>query len=298
MPSSTFFTQPPEWQWLIILYFFFGGIAAGSYFLAALMDLFGHERDRPLARMGYYVAFIALLFCPIFLIADLNRPERFWHMLLQSKTLLPAFKYWSPISVGSWGLFLFGGFATLSLIGAMVEDGHLPLAGLMVLRRNPLKASVAVLGALSGFFLAGYTGVLLNVTNRPLWGDSQLLGLLFLTSAASTAAALLLLLGERPGVATVGSLHRLSRMETLCAGLELLILIARVVTLGSVARLWLSGWGSLLLSGTVVAGILGPLALHARPRLMGGMSMATSAVLALVGGLVLRAVVILSAQAA
>src|SRR5919199_2526933 len=155
MPSDTFFTQPPEWHWLIILYFFFGGIAGGSYFLAALMDLFGHERDRPLARMGYYVAFIALLFCPILLIADLNHPERFWHMLLQDHRGLPILKYWSPMSAGSWGLFLFGGFATLSLIGAMAEDGRLPIRGLTILRRDPLRSIIAVLGGLAGFFLAG-----------------------------------------------------------------------------------------------------------------------------------------------
>ena len=32
VPSSTFFSAPPEWGWLIALYFFFGGLAGGSYF--------------------------------------------------------------------------------------------------------------------------------------------------------------------------------------------------------------------------------------------------------------------------
>ena len=39
VPSSTFFSAPPEWGWLIALYFFFGGLAGGSYFLASLIDL-------------------------------------------------------------------------------------------------------------------------------------------------------------------------------------------------------------------------------------------------------------------
>src|SRR5580698_1376314 len=56
-PSSTWFTTGPHWGWYIALYFFFGGLAGGSYFLAALIDLFGRREDRPLAHIGYYVAF-------------------------------------------------------------------------------------------------------------------------------------------------------------------------------------------------------------------------------------------------
>ena len=52
VPSSTFFSAPPDWGWLIVLYFFFGGLAGGCYFLAVLIDLFGRPEDRPLARLG------------------------------------------------------------------------------------------------------------------------------------------------------------------------------------------------------------------------------------------------------
>ena len=56
-PSSTFFSVPPEWGWLIVWYFFFGGLAGGCYFLAVLIDFFGRAEDRPLARLGYYISF-------------------------------------------------------------------------------------------------------------------------------------------------------------------------------------------------------------------------------------------------
>src|SRR5438105_14959105 len=103
MPSDTFVTAAPEWTWLVVLYFFVGGIAGGSYFIAALIDLFGREVDRPLARLGYYVAFPAVLLCGPLLIVDLKRPERFWHMLLQSaRGPVPMSTLWSPISVRSW----------------------------------------------------------------------------------------------------------------------------------------------------------------------------------------------------
>ena len=45
VPSSTYFTTAPHWEWLIVLYFFLGGLAGGCYFLAALIDLFGRDED-------------------------------------------------------------------------------------------------------------------------------------------------------------------------------------------------------------------------------------------------------------
>ena len=93
--SDTFFTTAPHWRWLIVLYFFVGGIAGGSFFLAAMLDLFGAPRDRPTMRVGYYVAFVGAVLSGILLTWDLDRPERFWHMLIQSERGIPMFKYWS-----------------------------------------------------------------------------------------------------------------------------------------------------------------------------------------------------------
>ena len=60
--------------------------------MAALIDLFGRASDRPLARLGYRIAFPSVIVCGILLIVDLSRPERFWHMLLQAETWRPMFK--------------------------------------------------------------------------------------------------------------------------------------------------------------------------------------------------------------
>ena len=69
MPD-TFFTVPPEWTWWIILYFFIGGIAGGSFFLASILYLVGRPADRPLVRLGYYVALIGAAVSGILLIVD------------------------------------------------------------------------------------------------------------------------------------------------------------------------------------------------------------------------------------
>ena len=122
--SSTFFSAPPDWGWYIVFYFFFGGLAGGSYFLAVLIDLFGRPEDRPLARLGYYISFPCIVISGLLLTLDLGRPERFWHMLIQSNTYQPIFKPWSPMSVGSWALMIFGIFSLLAFLSALAEDGR------------------------------------------------------------------------------------------------------------------------------------------------------------------------------
>jgi formate-dependent nitrite reductase membrane component NrfD len=297
MPSDTYFSQSPEWGWLAVLYLFFGGIAGGSFAIAALVDLFGDEVDRPLARLGYIAAFPVFLLCAPLLVLDLKRPERFWHLLIKSETGTPIFKYWSPMSAGSWALLVFGIFAFLAFVGALAEAGVLPMPWLArLLRRGPLRWVIALLGGLAAFFLASYTGVLLTVTNRPIWADTRLLGLLFLTSAFSTAAALLLLLARRRGAAAPASVSWLERLDVWVMLLELVALALVVISLGSVAQDWLNEWGVTLLVGVVIAGILVPLLFNLRPRLLGRRSVPVAAVLVLAGGLILRAVVVFSAQ--
>lgn len=295
-PSSTFFSAPPDWGWLIVFYFFFGGLAGGCYFLAALIDLLGRPEDRPLARLGYYIAFPCVVISGILLTLDLNRPERFWHMLIESNTFRPMFKLWSPMSVGSWALLIFGIFSLVSFLGALAEDGRLNQPAWRKVRPpGMLSRAIAVLGGLVGFYVAGYTGVLLAVTNRPIWSDTPLLGMLFVISAASISAALMILLAKRSQwtMPAVGALHR---MDAWVVALELLVLIAVIISLGPVVRAWLSAWGLLLFLGVIVVGMLLPLALYWREQWLGDRNVTTAAALVLVGGFILRLVIVFSAQ--
>src|SRR5438105_12310472 len=121
--SDTFFTASPHWRWLIILYFFVGGIAGGGYFLAALLEWFGRREDRPVIRTGYALGFWGAVISGVLLTLDLGRPLRFWHMLFQSDNLPHLmFKGWSPISFGAWAILLFAACAALSMIGAWSEE--------------------------------------------------------------------------------------------------------------------------------------------------------------------------------
>ena len=94
--------NPAVWTWEVPVYFWFGGIAAGSSFVALACDLAGDHRS---ARIARRVALGALMPSPPLLIMDLGRPERFYNMLR-------IFKPRSPMSMGAWCLSVFGGLGS------------------------------------------------------------------------------------------------------------------------------------------------------------------------------------------
>ena len=293
-PSSTYFSAPPDWGWLIASYFFLGGLAGGCYFFAALIDLFGRPEDRPLAHLGYYIALPCLILSGMLLTLDLGRPLRFWHMLIESNTYRPMLKPWSPMSAGSWALLSFGAFTFLAFLAALAEEDRLAWAPRV---RPPglVGVLIAVIGGMLGVYVAGYTGVLLAVTNRPIWSDTPLLGMLFVVSAASISAASMILLSH-PSRATMPGLAALHRIDSWAVALELLVLIAVVISLGPVMRAWLNAWGLVLFVGVVVLGMLIPLALYWRRESLGDRTPTAAAALVLVGGFILRVVIVFSAE--
>jgi protein NrfD len=309
-PSSTWFSAGPDWGWFIVLYFFLGGLAGGSYFLAALIDLLGRPEDRPLARLGYYIAFPCVAVSGMVLTADLGKPLRFWHMMLENHTYRPMFKYWSPMSIGAWALLIFGLFTFLSFLAALAEEAPADRSRVRwpalytigarwpSLRRlgssSGLGRVISVIGAMFGLYIAGYTGVLLAVTNRPIWSDTPLLGMLFIVSAASTSAALIMLLAHRSGWRLPG-LANLHRMEDWVITLELVVLVAVIVSLGPVLRAWLNAWG-LLLVLVIILGMVAPLVLSWRARRLREWNVTTAAVLVLVAGFLLRVIIVFSAE--
>jgi formate-dependent nitrite reductase membrane component NrfD len=293
--------QIPLWEWWIVLYFFAGGIAGGAYLVSSVIELVGSQADRPIARMGYYIAFAMLPICAIALILDLGQPLRFWHMILYSRTFLPWPVWDSPMSVGAYALLVFSLFSTLSFLDALVETGRLPWAPLREKYSGTPRKIYAVLGALAGFFLASYTGVLLAHTHIPAWANTPLLGALFLASGASTGVAAIAL-GLLLAKTDVGaSWAKLKRFDNLAMILEVVLLVALLVWLGSAAASLLSGVnGILLIGGTLLIGILLPLALQFRAGFQGvkgtiGMT-AITAVLILIGGFILRMVIVLGVQ--
>ncbi len=282
-----------HWGWLVIVYFFLGGISAGSYVIATVADLFGGPETRRIRQIGRYLSLAALLPSPVLLILDLGRPERFYNMLR-------VLKLRSPMSVGTWGLSIFGGFCGISALIQTAEDG---LYGSSTLARRLLLAlpskPIGVLGTFFGFLVGGYTGVLLAATAVPLWAKNYLLlGPLFLASAMSTASAAIMLVLLSIRGTSHRTLKRLERLDVIAIVLELVLLIAARANLGpiiarplqegKVARVY--RWGVLGVGITVPLTLLsiGMLWRKAPARLLG----ALSSLLVLVGGFLLRYVMV------
>src|SRR5581483_3623606 len=147
---------------------FTGGVTGGMYFAAAWLDVFGDPADRRAMRIGYLASLPLLVVCAIFLIADLGQPLRFWHMIFESESFpLPVVKLYSPMSFGSVLLAIFGFVAFLSFVDALLFGSRLLHAP-----GNVVGKLVSLVGGIAGLGLAGYTGVLLNVGNDPVWGNS------------------------------------------------------------------------------------------------------------------------------
>jgi protein NrfD len=300
-----YFVADPEWGFWIIAYFYLGGIAAGSYFIAVLIEWFGSAEDQPLARIAYLIAFPLIVLCSLFLIIDLDRPERFWHMLLKSETTKAAFaagfpgtregwrlavqtptlKYWSPMSAGSWVLGLFGFCSFVSFLSAVWPDRWY---GRWQRTRWPHRV-LQVVGCFSGFFIASYTGALLTATNQPMWSDTTWLAPLFLASAASTSLAAMSVIAWRWNIGTPAARERLEGAEPLAFGLELVIMAAFLASLGPhLGEVLLTVRGNILVFGTLAVGILTPLLLHAMAGRRRPWGIPAAAAFALVGGLLLR----------
>ncbi len=294
--------QIPHWEWWIVIYFFLGGIAGGAYVTATAIELVGSPQDRPIARMGYYIAFPLSLLCGLALIADLGRPESFWHMIVYSRTFLPMPKWDSPISVGAYALLFFGLFSFLSFLDALVETGRLKWAPFRFKYNSTPRLIYALLGSFVGFFLASYTGVLLAHTHLPVWADTPLLGAVFVASSASTGIAAIALGLTLSKVDLGQSWAKLKQADNVAMIVELVLLITFLILLGAAALPILSGLpGLVLIGGVAVLGLIVPLILQLRknpagPRTTVGRITILGAVLILIGGFLLRTVIVMGGQ--
>jgi formate-dependent nitrite reductase membrane component NrfD len=272
--------KAPHWEMMIVWYFFLGGIAGGAYFTAAIADNFGSERDRTVARVGYLLSLPLVAACGLLLIADLGVPSRFLNMMR-------TFKFWDPMSIGAWAVGVFGMFTFVS--SALSLSPSESLAG--------LRRKVGLVGMLFGFFLASYTGVLLSNSALPFWSDARLMGALFLASGASTGIAAITLILFLTGHGAGDGWSKLKHADRYSMVLELALLAVLVVLLGAAARPLIGGhYAPLFWGGLVGLGLILPLVLDvvaSRTRIVG----AVAALLVLIGGFVLRYVMVMSIQA-
>lgn len=259
------------WGIDLVLYLLAKGISAGALFLSALLWLRG-DQSALTTVAGPLLALAFLAMTMVMLVADLERPERFYYILTRSN--------WRSWLV--WGAYILGAHGALAALWLLV--GWLGPLGLLDLLALPVMATATLAAIYTSFLFAQGLG-------RDLWQGPYSAVDLAAQAGAAGAAALLLAsfwiegaAGTRTALAwvlfgTVGTHLLLLAVEHGLAPhpSEHFALASATVVRGAYARHF---W-----AGVVLAGGLVPLALVL--LVVWGMpdgALGLAAVLALAGG--------------
>lgn len=270
---------------LISAYLFTGGLAGAAQVLASLADWTAPERQRATVRSGRYLALTGAALSPVFLITDLHRPERFFNMLR-------VFRPTSAMSIGSWTLAGFGTFSGLTAAAQLWADwGDSP-------RARRLAGLLGIPAAAFGSVMTIYTGSLLASTSTPFWAAApRLLPALFGTSAFSTATAALSITLHAAG-ASEEEKQRVETFSLVSGAAELALAVTARKNWqreGVDGALHQEPEKQMFELGVLALGLAVPLAIHGIQKLTGrrsGLLSVLAAGSALVGGLLLRSVIV------
>lgn len=283
MPTYDIF-HLPALNWLTALYFFFGGLSAGS-FLLSFWASYGKESVKPLVKVSAVITPIALGLSFSLLILHLEQPFEFWRVLVTFK----------PTSTTSWGSWLLSAFFMLSTLYAF----------LLLIGKDSGAKVLGWLGLPFAIFVGMYTGLLLmQMAGNPLW-ESPLLPWMFLVggliSAMAVSVLLLSLMGQEatePFFGLKKYVCTLIVVELLMIGSEFMALYTGSAESVLAAELLLkgafSGW---FIGLQIAAGSVLPLCLLVVAKRARGVAFHTLvALLLLVGVVTVRFIIINAGQ--
>jgi formate-dependent nitrite reductase membrane component NrfD len=174
------------WGMPVILYLFLAGLGAGAVTTSSSILLRGgggFVGHFTLARYGALIGPIPVIIGAGFIVLELGRPFR----------ALNLFKVinLSPMSIGSWLVLLFIGTSLFYALAFL--PSFMPQLKRLSNRLAAVRSALAWINVPLGIGVAVYTGILLGaMPSRPLW-NSPILALLFLVSALSTGVATIIL---------------------------------------------------------------------------------------------------------
>jgi len=292
-----------NWGFPLSLDIWLAGMAGGAYLAAFLAKYFGKHEDDRLIRTALYFAIPAAMAGVTILLIDLSFPFRFWH-------LFTFFNFTSPMSVGSWVLVLWSGCSLLILLLWHTRKW-------IRIKPDSLKKITNILNWIvfvASLVLISYTGVLLSASSQPVWASTFLLPPLFVVSAVSTGAAVLILLGlaTRMWKTYSGTIRTLVQIVAVIIGFEFIILsvyfflITRSGIPGAVESISQIISGNLAVIfwiGVVLMAILVPFVVivttwgrQFKQRKAIFVTSTISSICVMLGGLVLRAVIVIGGQ--
>jgi formate-dependent nitrite reductase membrane component NrfD len=312
------------WSWAIYLYLWMAGMAGGAYFASFMAERFAGLAYRRLLKLATCVGIPLAVVGVILLVVELGQPIRFWHLFTQ-------FDVASPMSMGTWILLIWVAIAVIMVILWFAESR---LSEETASSMQRLTNGLGWIEVVFSVLLTAYTGVLLAVSNQSLWASSALLPALFVASAVSTGVAILITTALVLNAVNKGTffelklainqvtgstdwsipnrtIGRLAEADAIVIIIELLVLIGYAIWVGTSSMMGAGDAIGLLIKGTlavpfwlgvVLVALLIPLGLEITnwgkelgKKAVWRAIMASSACVVL-GGLVLRAVIVVGGQ--
>lgn len=303
-----------HWGLPVILYLFLGGLGAGAGAVSASILLRGGGGDHPdgnfeLARWGAFIAPIAVIIGTFMLVFELGSFQTgHWFRWINLFLTINL----SPMSIGSWLLALFI-LISLGYAYTFLDRGSQPGD-----RHHDLRKALAWIMIPLGIGVALYTGILLGaMPARPFW-NSPILALLFLVSALSTGVAVILLARALLGKADTSNIERgsyiLTSSDVLLIGIEIAVVFlfimyahltfgqmetaVSVILGGELTNLFWLGFVllGLMLPAAIEIKYIIPSLLYQRQYKMNRSVEMLICALVLVGGFLLRYIVVVAGQ--
>ncbi len=98
-----------SWGLYIANFTFIVGLAAGAVMMVIPAYLYHDEEMHDVVLIGEMLAIASVIMCLLFVVADLGRPDRFWHLIPG-----PGRFNW-PISMLAWDVIVLNGYLILNL---------------------------------------------------------------------------------------------------------------------------------------------------------------------------------------
>ena len=286
------------WGWEIPLYLFLGGLVAGLLFFSCLFYIRGEKDKYPTAvKKAVLLTFPLLGIGMLALFLDLSHKLYVWRFYT-------ALRLESPMSWGSWALFI---IMPLSLLWSLtwVQDVwpnfNWPWHRLQAVinRTKKFQLPMAWILLIGALVLGMYTGILLSAFNaRPFW-NTAIMGPLFLTSGLSTGTAFIILLSN-----SAEERSFFSKLDMIIIGMELFLIIHLFMGFLASTQVHIEA-AHLFLGGSYTAsfwifvvglGLILPLIIEVLELKGYHISVKLPAVLVLLGGLILRFIVVDAGQ--
>lgn len=185
-----------SWGFYISNFTFLVGVAAAAVLLVIPAYLYNFKPIKEIVLLGEMLAIAAIIMCLLFVVSDMGRPERGWHIL----PIVGAMNF--PSSLLAWDVIVLNGYLAINSIAvfyvlyrlSMGKEYKMSVLWPIIIISIPWAISIHTVTA----FL--YNGL----SSRPFW-NASILAPRFIASALCSGPALMIILFQ--------IVRRVSKME-------------------------------------------------------------------------------------